>query len=237
MKSTNRLPDELKPSSNDYTVSGLKSVLGAVPVAGSLLSEIAGTVIPNQRVDRIADFARKLELRVSHLEHSFFEREIKNEEFTDLVEESLRQAARATTDDRREYLASLLATSLNSKDIEYAESHHLLRILSELSDIEVIWLRFYSNPSLGGDDEFRDLHKDVLGPVEAALGSDQNEIDKEALQKSYKAHLERLGLISGKVKTDKNKNPEFDKLSGEFKRQSLRTTALGGLLLRNIDLL
>ncbi|MCK7460308.1 hypothetical protein [Idiomarina aminovorans] len=90
VKSTNRLPDELKPSSTDYTVSGLKSVLGAVPVAGSLLSEIAGTVIPNQRVDRIADFARKLELRVSHLEHSFFEREIKNEEFTDLVEESLR---------------------------------------------------------------------------------------------------------------------------------------------------
>lgn len=87
------------------------------------------------------------------------------------------------------------------------------------------------------DDEFRDLHKDVLEPLGAALGSDQNEIDKEALQKSYKAHLERLGLISGKVKTHKNKNPEFGKLSGEFKRQSFRTTALGDLLLRNIDLL
>jgi len=68
------------------------------------------------------------------------------------------------------------------------------------------------------------------------MGSTQEELDKAALQKSYKAHLERLGLIAGKLKTDRDKNPELDQMSGEFKRQSYRTTSLGRLLLRSIDL-
>ena len=43
----------LKNNSADYVASAAKSALGAVPFAGSLLSEIAGNIIPNQRIDRI----------------------------------------------------------------------------------------------------------------------------------------------------------------------------------------
>ena len=75
----------------------------------------------------------------------------------------------------------------------------------------------------------------VLSYVHNQVGSSEEEIDKEALQNSYKTHLERLGLIAGKVKTDRDKNPEFDRQKGDFKRQSYGTTRLGRLLLRMID--
>jgi len=228
--------NRLQNTASDYVASGLKAALGAVPFAGSLLSEIAGTVIPNQRIDRITDFAQRLETRIAHLEQDAVRSEIDDEEFTDLVEESLRQAARATTEERREYLASLVAQSLSKEAVQHSESRHLIRLLGELSDVEVIWLRFYADPTMGGDQEFRELHQDILEPVAAHMGSSQEELDKSALQKSYKAHLERLGLIAGKVKTDRNKNPEFDSMSGEFKRQGYQTTRLGRLLLRSIDL-
>jgi hypothetical protein len=32
----------------DYVTSAAKAVLGVVPFAGSLLAEVAGTIIPNQ---------------------------------------------------------------------------------------------------------------------------------------------------------------------------------------------
>lgn len=228
--------NQLQNTAIDYVASSVKATLGAVPFAGSLLSEIAGSVIPNQRIDRITDFAQRLERRIAHLERDTVRSEMDDEEFTDLVEESLRQAARATSGERREYLASLLANSLSEEAVEHSESRHLLRLLGELSDVEVIWLRFYDNPVMGGDQQFRELHEAVLEPVAAHMGSTQEELDKAALQKSYKAHLERLGLIAGKLKTDRDKNPELDQMSGEFKRQSYRTTSLGRLLLRSIDL-
>lgn len=226
---------ELKAQATDYVASGVRSALGAVPFAGSLLSEIAGTIIPNQRIDRIANFARKLEERIRDLEEEAVRSHLDDEEFTDLVEEGLRQAARATTEERRAYLASLVATSLTEEAIEHSESRHLLRMLGELSDVEVIWLRSYDNSASQGDENFRERHRQVLEPVAGRLGSSEEEIDKEALQNSYKTHLERLGLVAGKVKTDRDKNPEFDRQKGDFKRQSYGTTRLGRLLLRMID--
>lgn len=227
---------QLKAQATDYVTSGVRSALGALPFAGSLLSEIAGTIIPNQRVDRISDFAKKLEERIHDLEEKSVRSHLEDEEFTDLVEEGVRQAARSTTEERRAYLASLIAMSLTKEAIEHSESRHLLRMLGELSDVEVVWLRAYDNPVPQEDEEFRERHKHILAPIGAHFGSSKEEIDKEALQKSYKAHLERLGLIAGKVKADREKNPEFDHQKGDWKRQSYRTTRLGHLLLRMIDL-
>ena len=56
--------EQLAPKSIDYVTSAAKAILGAVPFAGSLLTELAGTVIPNQRIDRIAKFAAVLEYRL-----------------------------------------------------------------------------------------------------------------------------------------------------------------------------
>ena len=40
----------------DYVVTAAKAALGAVPLAGSLLAELAGSIIPNQRIERIVAF-------------------------------------------------------------------------------------------------------------------------------------------------------------------------------------
>src|SRR5581483_8795998 len=217
----------------DYVVSAAKAVLGAVPFAGSLLAEIAGTVIPNQRIDRIGKFAAELQKRIEHLEQSTVRAQITDENFTDLVEEGLRQAARSTTDDRREHIAKLIANSLSSEDVSFIESKHLLQVLGEINDIEVIWLNFYLNARIGGDDEFRSKHEHILAPISAHMGSPQAELDKRTLQDSYKDHLVRLGLLRERFKVDsKTKMPEFDTSTGAPKRQGYDLTPFGRLLLR-----
>lgn len=227
-------PESLAPNRSDYVASAAKAALGSVPFAGSLLAEIAGTVIPNQRIDRIVRFAMELEKKLADLKRDCVRTHLTDENFTDLVEEGLHQAARSTTDDRRQHIANIVANSLTSEDISFIESKHLLRLLGEVNDIEVIWLRFYLHPTLGGDDEFREKHKHLLSHRVATLGSSQTDIDKETLQQSYKQHLAQLELLSERYKIDsKTKLPEFDR-DGRPKTQGYELTRLGRLFLRQI---
>ncbi len=230
-----RSKDALAPSTADYVASAAKAALGAVPFVGSLLAEIAGSVIPNQRIDRLVRFASELEDRLNTVDKATVRSHLTDENFTDLVEEGLRQASRSTTDDRRRHIANVIAGSLTSEDISFIESKHLLRLLGEINDVEVIWLRFYLDQVMQGDDEFRLQHKGVLKPVMASMTSPRSEIDKETLQRSYKEHLEQLGLLQERYRLDsKTRLPEFDRVSGRPKTQGYELTRLGRLLLRQV---
>jgi hypothetical protein len=111
-------------------------------------------------------------------------------------------------------------------------------LLQELNYIEIIWLRFYYVPTLGGDKEFREKHKNILEPIRAYIGAEQHILDKSALQKSYKEHLERLGLIQPHYKIDRDTGmPEFDKFTGRPKSSYYDVSPLGKLLLKNIGLI
>ncbi|MBE9101156.1 hypothetical protein [Vacuolonema iberomarrocanum] len=180
----------------DHVTSTIKGVVGAVPIVGPFLTEVVGTLVPNQRVDRIADFAQKLHDRIELLENESLRSLLTDENFTDLLEESLQQVARSTSDERREYIANLVANGINNDDMEYIEDKHLLRILGELNDIEVIWLIAYAQGFyMGQRSEFQERHANVLSPIGAHMNSSQRELDQESLQVSYKLHLEREGLL------------------------------------------
>jgi len=236
MADKKNLPAEIRGDTIDYVTAGAKAALGMVPFAGSLLAEIAGSIIPKQRVDRIADFAAKLELRITDLERDRVSEAVSNHEFTDLTEEALRQASRATTPERREYLANLLASSLSPEAISYSETKHLMRLLGELNDVEVIWLRFFAVPTIGGDKEFRALHANVLEPRRAYIGSSTEAIEAQVLQESYTEHLIQLKLVDEKIQKDRNGKPEFDSFSAGFKVSYRQTSTLGNLPLRQIGL-
>jgi len=219
--------NELSNQPIDYVTSAVKGALSAVPFAGSLLAELAGTVIPNQRLDRITRFAETLESKLSNLEQDFIRSQLTNENFSDLLEEGAKQAAHSLSDERREYIANLITNSLSQEDIDYIESKHLLRILGELNDIEVIWLRFYLRPTVGGDEEFREKHGNILTPIMATQADPPSVVDKEALQNSYQEHLSRLGLLRPRYETDsRTHTPEFDRFTGGLKIRGYDITPL-----------
>jgi hypothetical protein len=77
---------ELDPAIVDYAatkellkIPGLLEPLGSVPFVGSLLAEVAGNVLPNQRIDRITKFAEALERRLANLEHEFIQTQLTDE--------------------------------------------------------------------------------------------------------------------------------------------------------------
>ena len=165
------MSDSLSSNATDYAVTLAKSVLGATPIVGSFLAELAGTIIPQQRADRLADFARGLASKLGTIDQDILRAKLTDENFTDLFEEGAREAVRAVSTERREYVAQLVSSGLTEAKVSYVESKHLLRILSQLNDIEIIWLRFYDYPLMNGDDEFREKHAAILKPISATIGS------------------------------------------------------------------
>lgn len=231
------MSDSLKQNATDYVVTATKAALGMIPFAGSLLAELAGTVIPKQRMDRLVDYAHRLELKLTEIDQDTIRAKLADENFTDLVEESARQAAQAVTEERRDYLAALLASGVSESRVTFVESRHLLRILSQINDIEVIWLRFYSYPYVSGDEDFRNRHSAILQPIRATMGSEQATLDRNALQENYIEHLISLGLLNRPLEIDsKTGYPVIDKFTKEWKTKGARTTPLGRLLLKYIGL-
>ena len=213
----------------DYVASAAKSILGAAPFAGPFLAEIAGSIIPNQRVDRLMRFAVNLEEKLAHLDQIFVRAQLTDENFTDVMEESIRQAARSVTEDRRSYIASVIAKGLSPDSIKFAESRHILRILGEISDVEVLWLRKCLVNVVDGDHEFRERHSGIFRIPPPHVGCSQEVSDRNALKESYLQHLTQLGLLSPvRHSPQSTDNPSV---------AYYELTRMGRLLLRQIGLL
>lgn len=236
------MTDELQMQPRDYGRVGLKVVLSSLPIAGPLISEIVNEIIPGDRIDRIADFCTMLDERISGIESKLLIGVLNDPEFVDLVEEALRQAARAISKERRTYLVELVATSLSKDKLEHLQSKHLMRILEELSDIEILWLKWYHLCSTREDRRpFEDLHKNVLDFRLPTMGSTEAEKDQHAIKQSYILHLDRCGLVE-----DQARQPianEDTVLAGKLSRAikalpsgGKKISQLGMLMLRRIGI-
>jgi hypothetical protein len=227
----------LDVQTSDYVASAVRSLVGTVPFAGSLLTEIASTIIPNQRMDRVVKFAAELETRLSGLEQDFVRSQLTNENFAELMEEGLRQAARSLSDERRAHIATLIAKSLDPAGIGYAESRHLLRVLGEINDVEIIRLASQQFETYGSGQAYREKHRVVLEPVMPSIASDQEERDKATLQNSYDVHLQQLGLLNPRYNVDRKTKQLQVGHDGDLEVRGYSLSSFGWMLLRQLDII
>ncbi|MDD2368128.1 MAG: hypothetical protein PHQ90_02425 [Sulfuricurvum sp.] len=217
-----------KNNKTDITLSTIKSIAGPIPFVGPMIQEMFDVIVPNQRIDRLSRYVLELEKKLQQFQKEQLDNKLKSEEFVDLMEESMFQASRALSDDRIKYISSVIENSLDNNYISDLENKHLLNLLKELNDIEIIWLRFYLNPLMNSDKEFRQLHSNVLKTVIPTLGGSKEDIDKEAIQNSYKEHLATLGLLK------KNISIKIGGNTNELETKGYEITSLGKLLLKQI---
>lgn len=230
--------NNLTPNKTDLAVTISKTVLGIIPYAGNFIGEIIGNIIPNQRIDRIAKFCTELDKEIKELPIEIIKSLQKNEEFVDFLEESFLQASRAFSEERRTYILKIVINGIKDENLEIIQSKHLLKILNELNDIEIIWLRYHHNYYDSRDKEFEEQHKNILEKVYAYVKCDDETLIKAAIQDSYLEHLERLELLNTKIKIDKQSNqPRYNKATGQPETSHTRITTLGKLLLKQIGLI
>ncbi len=214
-----------------------KGLIGTIPFVGPLAAEIIGAIIPNQRIDRIESLLRLLEAKIADEHKTEIQERITEPESVDLIEDGFMQASRALSEERKDYIASLLKNSLTDEALKHIEYKRLLLILGELNDLEVLLLKSHSmyqgNPEYN---EFWEKHEEALTPPRAHLGSSREEVDKYTVYKTHNVHLTSLGLLNPRfTKPKKGELPEFDEKTGIIKSSGYEITSLGRLLLRSID--
>ena len=214
-----------------------KGLLGAIPFVGPLAAEIVGTIIPNQRIDRIESILRLLEAKIAEDDRQKVRERIVSPEYVDLMEDGFWQAARALSEERKDYIASLLKNTLTDDELKHIEYKRLMSILDELNDLEILILKskaIYSHQD--GYKEFWETHKNSLVLPTLTVGeATQAKIDKETIHKTHELHLTNLGLLKARFITSRQPQPEFDYETGKIKASGYNITMLGRLLLRSID--
>ena len=189
--------DNLEENSIDVFHDMAKGVFGTIPVIGPLVAELYGSIIPNQRLDRLADFLHKLSSKFEEMELDV--EDIKNKLqsdsiSSDMFDEVCMQASKSKSQERKEYLVNLLINGLNEKDTEKTKSMLLLDILRQLTDAEILIL--YSHTWKAKEDKsFRDLHSEIVDGPYVHMGSSNEELEDEAIYEAYKNRLYSLNLL------------------------------------------
>lgn len=228
----------LGENKTDLAVAITKGTLGAIPFVGGIAAEIVGVLIPRQRLDRLAEFLTILSEKMAEIEQNLLDQKMKTEEFVELFEDGMWQAARALTRERKEYIASLLKNSLCNDELNHIQQKELLSLLNELNDIQIIILK---SKEFGYRSEaqqaFYEQHKEIIESPMVHVGVDEEDVNNLAMHRAFVNDLQRLGLIETTFKKPKAKElPEMDIKTGMIKAQSSRITRLGKLLLRYIDI-
>jgi hypothetical protein len=211
------LPPDLEANEIDHFVSAVHASLGAVPGIGPLMAAMVTSVIPRQRLDRVAQMVRLLDERLSDLPEDFVRERMLRPGAADVVQAALPQAA-TSTEERLPYIVALLKNGLTSDELLYEQEKTLLSLLEQLNDSELIMLGWYGEEHhLGSKSEYYERHEDVLrSPLLDSLATDE-EVREAALKEAYRDNLRRLGLAR----------------EGRKGRDQL--TDLGRLLLERID--
>jgi hypothetical protein len=233
MVNNDRNSDGLDDDWRDKLVAIGKGVAGAIPLAGGILAEVVGVVIPGQRADRVAAYLRALNSRVERLAAEIRGGLASNAEKIDLIEEGGFQSARSTSQERIGQIVEAVSRGLSEDDADVVRRKRLLLILGELDDDEVNLLNAYGRTYGGAD---RQAFERVNRPAPPHLQSPPSAIDQNQLYEVGKSHLIRLGLLKKNYGTVKTGDvPDFDAHEGDFKHR-VEVSHLGRMLLREIGM-
>ena len=171
---------DLETNMRDYVAGLAKGVAGMVPVVGPIIAEVVNNIIPNQRIDRISRFVVILEEKFKEIDREIIEMKIRDEYFIDLLEDGFILASRAITDQRKEYIATIIKNSITEEALSHLEEKKILSIFSELNDAEIIILQSHA---LTGEEQrlYFSHHKEIIQGKLVDLGSSDMEINKDAI--------------------------------------------------------
>lgn len=188
--------DELEEQVIDKFVTCLRSAGGLVPGGGVIAEAIAST-IPNLRVDRMVTYIRRLNDQVDLLQgqvRQLLDERINNPKYVVLLEDGALYAVRSSSEDKIRYISSAVINGMTSEHLATIESRHLLGILNEINEIEILWLALFAHETIYEHKEFIKKYP-VLEDISVYMGDRTEKRESKAIQDSYKAHLERLQLI------------------------------------------
>ncbi len=117
-----------------------RAIIGIIPYAGPVLSEIICAVIPNQRLDRAVKFLKAIDSKVNELSKIIIEDQNKIR----LIETGLKASTNSNFEAKCEWIGNIVNNGLDEKvDIHIADE--IIQIVDELNYEQILILYHYCN--------------------------------------------------------------------------------------------
>jgi hypothetical protein len=211
-----------------------KTLLGSLPVAGPLLVAVFDEIVPVFRAERLQGFAEELDIRLNDTPRETLIERLKEPARYDILEDALWQAVRTSSRTRLAHLATIVANGMKASDADEIDRRHLLTLLGQLNDVQVLLLSLYGRTSMASRNEYWDKHKEALEHTPATMGSPTPVVDRDRIRDSYGEQLLQLGLLEKNYWTRSSRDElKFDR-KGRLEGGTLDISYLGRLLLREI---
>ena len=233
---SNKAGSDLQQNWVDRSIALAKGIAGLCPVAGPLVAEAVGSLIPNQRIDRLTQFTLELDKRVKGIEEEKLTERLSKPQMIDLLEDGFWVAARSLSEEKIGYAATVVAEGLTGDQLEYERLKIVLDLVGQLTEPEIITLLSYSRDRYH-DHDWQDQHREILVPGAVNRGSTDEDIDRSVIHAQIEAKLIRLGLLERNFRLPKKgEPPQFDKETGTLKSSGRELTRLGSIVLLTLKL-
>jgi hypothetical protein len=199
-------PSTVRPplgkTARDTGIALLKGAVGAIPLAGGIIGEVIGEIIPQQRFQRLEVFVRYLNERFEAFDKTEALARMHDPKNIALFEDGAIQSARALTDGRRERIARIVAYGITGGEKQKIEVRRLLELFAQIDDDQIVILTsFLTRHDRNRDEAFWKRHQVILSPDRPHLNSTNDERETYAIAQMAKERLIQLGLLL----------PQFDK--------------------------
>ena len=211
---------------------GIRATLAAQlsEVVAPTLVDLVTQYIPSRRTENIKELLVKIQERLDRLDPPAIPDQVYSPTFVGLLEDGMAQAARASRE-RIELIAELLTRGISESEARRVDQRHLLQLLGELNDVEVILLIASTLDGVDADRFYR-RHEAVLAPPADGGRLSQEEYDRIAMYESHRFHLERLRLVEFTERKRQFGAPLPTTLT--VRGGVMKATPLGRLLVRSI---
>ena len=177
----------------------ISSAFGCIPYVGPAIQEIIGFVIPNQRLDRVANFVKQLDTELQEFGKS--QKEIKEllsrPEYSSLFYKTCVGCADSYSKERIRYFKNIFIYGLkDDTNLQKARAEAFLNLLMKLTDLEIGLLKYYElvhSATFGDQAPYYYLKS--LG-LETGLPSKDIDIPEDAANKGRIKELSLRNLVS-----------------------------------------
>ena len=216
---------DLAYNNRDKVTSVIKGVTGAIPIAGPMISEILGSVIPQQRLDRVIEFSGYLEESIIQLGMDIenLQEKLNGPEYSSFFYKSCICAADSTTHNRVSMIRNVFIKGITDINQDVLRYESVLTLLNKLNEIEFTYLYMYHllKWDIVKFKEYQSQNGGLILYPTIVGGMSQEEKDKENAKLIYSNNLLSLGLLE----------MEYDKTGkGKYK-----CSQIGDMLIRYVN--
>jgi len=130
--------DNLNSNLSDKIAFLNKTIIGSIPYAGPMLSEIICAAIPNQRLDRVIAYLKSIDENVESLSNEIYQ----NESKIRLIETGLRASSNSIFQEKCLWIGNIVNNGL-TEEIDTDIADEIIQIVEDLNFEQILILYFY----------------------------------------------------------------------------------------------